>query len=82
MTKYVDDQGRNKKDEVKKCKKIIEKSLPMFESVTKPEIDFVREVGFLPEYASETFKNVKKVCTSLSIKMSSFIVMVLCVTQP
>ena len=54
----------------------------MFESVTKPEIDFVREVGFLPEYASETFKNVKKVCTSLSIKMSSFIVMVLCVTQP
>lgn len=62
LSKYVDDRGKNRSDEVKKCKKIIEKSLPMFESVTKPEIDFVREVGFLPEYAKETFKNLKKVC--------------------
>ena len=33
----------------------------MFETVNKPELDFVREVGFLPEMARETFKNLKKV---------------------
>ena len=62
LSKYVDGLSKNKNDEVKKCKKIIEKSLPMFENVTKPEIDFVREVGFLPEYAKENFKCLKKVC--------------------
>ena len=39
----------------------------MFNDVKDPEIDFVREVGFLPGYSREVFKNLKKVRTHLVI---------------
>ena len=61
LTKYIDDRSKNRSEEVKKCKKIIEKSLQMFNSVEKPEMDFVREVSFLPEYSREVFENLVKV---------------------
>lgn len=61
LLRYIDDKNKNQSEEVKKCKKIIENSLPMFETVNNPEVDFVREVGFLPEYYKETFDNLKKV---------------------
>lgn len=39
----------------------------MFNDVKDPEMDFVREVGFLPGYSREVFRNLKKVRTCLVV---------------
>eukprot|EP00794_Sanderia_malayensis_P020492 gene20492-22508_t len=54
LAQYVD-----KKEEVKKCKRIIERSLQTFEKVNEPEFDFLREIELLPDYQKETFEVFK-----------------------
>ncbi len=72
LEKYVDE-----KDEVKKCKKIIEKSLDMFKNVKEPEFDFLREIEFLPDYEKETIDNIFKVILLILLVLIAFLLILL-----